>query len=165
MTDALRFMAAAALLITPVSRPPTAHPSTERAARDSLPLVHPNDNRTPAGRVHRDTLELKLEVRMATWRPEADSGPAIEVAAFAEVGHAPEIPAPLIRVPTGTIIVASVRNLLTDSTIAVHGLRDPPGGSGRQPDATAGGVDHRHLQLLVSRGPTCITRCPASIPL
>ena len=48
------------------------------------PPVHPNDNRTPAGRLRGDTLDLHLEVRMATWSPEADSGPAIEVAAFAE---------------------------------------------------------------------------------
>jgi len=63
---------------------------------------------------------------MATWRPEADSGPSIDVAAFAEAGRAPEVPAPLIRVPAGTIIVASVRNALADSTIAVHGLLTHP---------------------------------------
>jgi FtsP/CotA-like multicopper oxidase with cupredoxin domain len=97
-----------------------------RQPSSSLPPVHPNDNRVPAGRFHGDTLELRLEVRMATWRPEADNGPAIEVAAFAEEGRAPEIPAPLIRVPAGTIIVASVWNRLTDSTIAVHGLVTHP---------------------------------------
>ena len=90
------------------------------------PPVHPNDNRVPAGRLRGDTLELRLEVRMATWLPEADSGPAIEVAAFAEEGRAPEIPAPLIRVRTGTIVVASVQNLLADSTIALHGLVPHP---------------------------------------
>jgi FtsP/CotA-like multicopper oxidase with cupredoxin domain len=93
---------------------------------DATPAVHPNDNRVPAGRLRGDTLELRLEVRMATWRPEADSGPGIEVAAFAEPDRAPEIPAPLIRVPAGTIIVASVRNALTDSIIAIHGLVTHP---------------------------------------
>src|SRR5438477_266389 len=48
-----------------------------------------NANRTPAGRLRGDTLEIHLAVGMGTWRPEADSGPAIEVAAFAEEGHAP----------------------------------------------------------------------------
>ena len=96
------------------------------ASDRELPAVHPNDNRTPGGRLHDDTLELRLEVGMATWRPEADSGPSIEVAAFAEEGRAPEIPAPLIRIPSGTVIVASVRNRLTDSTIAVHGLVTRP---------------------------------------
>lgn len=94
------------------------------------PRVHPNDNRTPAGRLHGDTLMVQLEVRLATWRPEGDSGPAVEVAAFAEAGRAPEIPAPLIRVPAGSIVVASVQNLLRDSTITVHGLARHPAGQG-----------------------------------
>ena len=50
----------------------------------TLPGVVPNDNRVPAGRLRGDTLDLDLEVRMATWYLEADSGPAVEVAAFAE---------------------------------------------------------------------------------
>ncbi|MGH7594451.1 MAG: multicopper oxidase domain-containing protein [Gemmatimonadales bacterium] len=90
------------------------------------PLVHANDNRTPAGTLHGDTLTLHLIVTMATWRPEADPGPSVEVAAFAEAGKAPEIPAPLIRVRAGTLIVATVRNELPDSTIAVHGLLSRP---------------------------------------
>lgn len=87
-----------------------------------LPIVHPNDNRIPAGRMRGDTLTLELEVRRATWRPEADSGPGLEVAAFGEAGRDPEIPGPLIRVPTGTVIAATVANRLSDSTITVHGL-------------------------------------------
>jgi FtsP/CotA-like multicopper oxidase with cupredoxin domain len=111
---------AAAGLLWSATAPPQA--TSARA----LPAVQPNDNRHPAGRLRGDTLELQLEVRMATWRPEADTGPAIEVAAFGEVGRDPEIPGPLIRVPTGTVIVASVQNGLTDSTIAVHGLLTRP---------------------------------------
>ena len=89
-------------------------------------FIVPNDNRIPAGRRHGDTLDIHLEVRMGIWRPQADSGPAIEVAAFAEDGEAPRIPGPLIRVATGTTIVATVRNALPDSTIAVHGLLTHP---------------------------------------
>jgi FtsP/CotA-like multicopper oxidase with cupredoxin domain len=94
-----------------------------RGAPDS---IGENENRTPAGRFHGDTLEIHLEVGMGTWRPEADSGPAIDVAAFAEEGHAPLVPGPLIRVPTGTVIYATVTNALTDSTITVHGLFTRP---------------------------------------
>jgi FtsP/CotA-like multicopper oxidase with cupredoxin domain len=89
-------------------------------------LIVPNDNRIPAGRRHGDTLDIELEVRMGTWRPEADTGTAIEVAAFAEAGQAPRIPGPLMRVPTGTTIVATIRNALPDSTISVHGLLSHP---------------------------------------
>ena len=59
---------------------------------------------------------------MGTWRPEADSGPAIEVAAFAEAGKAPQVPGPLIRVKEGTTIAATIRNALPDSTISIFGL-------------------------------------------
>ncbi|MEO8201837.1 MAG: hypothetical protein ABI679_15005, partial [Gemmatimonadota bacterium] len=53
-----------------------------------LDIIRPNDNRTPVGTFHGDTLKVHLEVRMAAWRPEADSGPSVDVAAFAETGKA-----------------------------------------------------------------------------
>jgi len=140
----MRFLAATALLIAALALPYPDRPVPLAEVGDSLPLVHPNDNRTPAGRLHGDTLELSLEVGRAIWYPEADSGSSIAVSAFREAGHEPQIPGPLIRVPTGSIIVASVRNRLTDSTIAVHGLLSHPA-SERQPAAPAGGLGHRHL--------------------
>jgi FtsP/CotA-like multicopper oxidase with cupredoxin domain len=88
----------------------------------ALPHVVANDNRIPAGQLRHDTLTVRLVVQMAVWHPEADNGPAIEVAAFGEEGRAPSVPGPIIRVPTGTTIVATVRNALTDSTISIHGL-------------------------------------------
>ena len=94
--------------------------------RAALPHVAANDNRVPAGRLRGDTLTIRLVVQLAVWHPEADDGPAIEVAAFGEEGRAPSVPGPLIRVRTGTTIVATVRNALTDSTIAVHGLLTRP---------------------------------------
>ena len=88
--------------------------------------VHPNDNRTPAGVRRGDTLFLRLVVTRARWYPQADSGPAITVEAIGEEGKPPQIPAPLIRVRTGTFIVASVRNALADSSIVVTGLQTRP---------------------------------------
>lgn len=99
-----------------------AAPLRDSGPHRALPIVHANDNRTSAGRMRGDTLALELEVRRATWRPEADSGPSLEVAAFGEAGRDPEIPGPLIRVPTGTLITATVANRLSDSAITVHGL-------------------------------------------
>ena len=103
-----------------------AAPASPPAA-PTLPRVVPNDNRVPAGRRHGDTLELHLVLTMATWRPEADSGPAIDVAAFAEEGKAPSIPGPLVRVREGTLIDATVRNGLADSTITLFGMETRPG--------------------------------------
>lgn len=94
-----------------------------------LAVVEANDNRTPAGTLSNDTLTLRLAVNMARWYPEAANGPFAEVAAFTEEGKAPQIPGPLIRVPEGTTIVASVRNDLADSTVWVRGLFTRPAAS------------------------------------
>jgi len=92
----------------------------------SLPNVKPNDNRHPAGRIRHDTVRVTLAVRMATWKPEGDAGPAIAVPAFAEEGKAPQVPGPLLRTAAGTVIDATVRNDLSDSTITVRGLATRP---------------------------------------
>jgi FtsP/CotA-like multicopper oxidase with cupredoxin domain len=95
-------------------------------ATPDLPVVVANDNRAPAGHRRGDTLLLDLEVGMALWRPEADTAPGIEVAAFNQAGEAPRIPGPLIRVPAGAMIRARVHNALADSAITVHGLASHP---------------------------------------
>src|SRR5687768_8365006 len=101
------------------------------AARSSLPsaepsVVVPNDNRHAAGTRIGDTVTIRLVVSRARWFPGADSGPSVVVEALAEEGKAPQIAAPLIRVPAGTHIVATVRNALPDSTVTVHGLQTRP---------------------------------------
>jgi FtsP/CotA-like multicopper oxidase with cupredoxin domain len=89
-------------------------------------IVVPNDNRVPAGVLKNDTLTVDLVVRMARWYPQAEDGPFVDVAAFAERGKEPRIPGPLIRAPAGTTIVARVTNELADSAIWVHGLASRP---------------------------------------
>ncbi len=85
-----------------------------------------NTNRTPAGRLRNGVLTLSLELRTGTLRPQADDGPGIEVQAFAELGHPLRISGPLIRVPEGTLIRATIRNTLADSTLVLHGLYTRP---------------------------------------
>jgi FtsP/CotA-like multicopper oxidase with cupredoxin domain len=91
-----------------------------------LPTVEPNDNRVAAGDFVGDTVRLRLVVDLARWYPETEDGPHADVAAFAVEGEAPSIPAPLIRVRTGTVLDVTVRNALTDSTLNVHGLGTRP---------------------------------------
>lgn len=88
--------------------------------------VHPNDNRRPAGRLRDGVLRLALEVRPARWYPEADDGPSVVVPVFAEVGKAPSIPGPLVRVPAGTVVEVSIANRLADSTITIQGFLPRP---------------------------------------
>ena len=92
----------------------------------ALPMVEANDNRTPAGTLKDGTLKVNLVVQMARWYPEAADGPFAEVAAFSEEGKAPQVPAPLIRVPEGTTIEATLTNALSDSTLWIRGLVTRP---------------------------------------
>ncbi len=127
---------------------PAGRPARRPAA--ALPEVRPNDNRAAAGVRHSDTLTLRLAISMATWHPETPSGPGITVAAFSEEGKPPEVPAPLIRVPTGTWIVATVRNALADSAVTVYGLATHP----------AAALD----SILLRPGDSATVRFPAGAP-
>ena len=101
-------------------------PRRATAPSSELPVVRPNDNRVSAGTRRRDTVTVRLVVDRARWFPGAANGPSVVVEAFGEEGKVPQIPAPLIRVPAGTHIIASVRNALSDSIITVHGLHTRP---------------------------------------
>jgi manganese oxidase len=98
----------------------------QRTSRDALPIVTANDNRTFAGTRRGDTVVVRLVARMARWYPEDSGGPHADVLTFGEEGRAPQIPAPLLRVPTGTVLDISVRNALADSALWVHGLATRP---------------------------------------
>ena len=87
----------------------------------TAPAASVNDNRAPGGVLRNGVLTIYLEARPAVWFPEKDGRPHLTVSAFAEEGHAPQIPGPLIRVPAETEVFATIRNRL-DHTIYVHGF-------------------------------------------
>ncbi len=93
-----------------------------RSATQPGKRVDINDNRKPAGALRNGVLALQLEARVATWHPDAANGPGVEVQAFAERGRSPQIPGPLIRVPSGTVVDVSVHNAVPNTTLVVHGL-------------------------------------------
>jgi len=86
----------------------------------------PNDNRVAAGTLGDRVLTLRLEAREARWYPDGKDGPSLVMPVFAEVGHQPQNPGPLIRVAEGTTIRISVTNTLRDSTLVVYGLGTRP---------------------------------------
>ena len=96
------------------------------SACSRLPEVAANDNRKAAGTLTSDTLVLNLVVQNGRWHPEAPDGPHVDAEFLGEEGGPPQVPAPLIRVPTGTIISVSLRNATTDSTVWFHGLFTRP---------------------------------------
>ncbi|HEX9053263.1 MAG TPA: multicopper oxidase domain-containing protein [Gemmatimonadales bacterium] len=83
--------------------------------------IVPNDNRQTAGTLKNGVLTVAIEARTGVWRPEGDSGRALDVAAFAEAGKALSTPGPVIRVPLGTEIRATIRNRL-DRPLIVYGF-------------------------------------------
>jgi FtsP/CotA-like multicopper oxidase with cupredoxin domain len=92
----------------------------------SLPTVAANDNRTPAGQLKNNVLRLRLELRAAAWYPEDEGGSQRDVYAFGEQGHAPQSSGPLIRVPQGTQIHATIHNTLAVPA-TIYGLHTHPG--------------------------------------
>src|SRR5829696_4449215 len=89
--------------------------------------VVPNDNRVAAGVLRDGVLTLHLEARDGLWLPDGKDGPSVTLPMFAEVGHAPQNPGPLIRVPAGTTIRVSVRNSYRGSALVLRGLHTRPG--------------------------------------
>ena len=90
----------------------------------SLPPISANTNHTRAGALKDGVLILRLEIAKGEWHPEAENGVGLSVYAFGETGRPLQNPGPLIRVPQGTVVRASVHNALAE-TVTVHGLGNP----------------------------------------
>lgn len=115
-------LAVASLLVLIACRPP---PPVQR------PKAVLSDNLEPAGTHSDGEYRLELEILETDWHLLGEDKPAGQVLAFAERGHAPSIPGPLIRVPQGTLMRVTVSNPL-DTAVVVRGLSsrrdglDPP---------------------------------------
>lgn len=93
--------------------------------RSPAPIILPNQNRAPAGRLKGGVLTLALEVRRGRWFPNSEEGQSLQVLAFAEAGHPPQNPGPLIRVPAGTEVRVTLSNA-GSAPVVVHGLSARP---------------------------------------
>ena len=98
-----------------------------RTAGEDIPEIKASDNRLSCGRLKDGVLTIGLEARVGAWYPEDRDGPSLQVQAFAEAGHSPEIPGPMIRVPEGSEISVDIRNAIPGSTLVIHGLHIRPG--------------------------------------
>ncbi len=88
--------------------------------------VRANDNRARAGIFSSGVLAVRLEARMAMWHPQGDDQPGAAIPVFAEIGRPAQVPGPLIRVPGGTDVIVTVRNLVPSATLTIHGLHSRP---------------------------------------
>ena len=89
--------------------------------------IQANDNRLAAGRLASGVLTIRLDARTGQWFPDGDDKPGIPVNAFQVDGGPMQIPGPMIRVPEGTEIRATIRNSIPGKTLALHGLYARPG--------------------------------------
>jgi FtsP/CotA-like multicopper oxidase with cupredoxin domain len=116
---------------TPIVRAqsPGNRPAPPRAAvcsylpRPVATRAVPNNNRAPAGVLANGVLSVRLVARAAAWYPDGSDGCGLTVHAFAEEGKEPRIPGPLLRVPAGTELRVTIRNVL-DKPIWIRGLED-----------------------------------------
>jgi len=91
------------------------------ASRPALATAEWNDNRSPAGKLTGSNFTVALEIAPAEWHARGPEHAPGQVLAFAEVGKTPSVPGPLVRVPAGTAIRATVTNR-HDKALVVRGL-------------------------------------------
>ena len=94
--------------------------------KSDFPRVVANNNTVPAGKLKKKVLKLQLEVVWSDFYPESNNSPGLRVVTIREKGKAPSVPAPLIRVETGTTIHAILHNTLKDSSVTFYGLQKRP---------------------------------------
>ena len=92
----------------------------------SLEEVEINDNRKPAGELRNGIYYIHLEIREGNWYPETKEGKSIKIKALAEAGKPLQVPGPLIRVPEGTEIRATITNRIKDEPQALYGFYGRP---------------------------------------
>jgi manganese oxidase len=88
-------------------------------------VAEANPNVSAAGQYEAGRLHVGLEMRMARWHPDGKDGTGLLIPVFAETGRAPQVPAPLLRMPAGTEVVVTLRNALAVSA-SVYGLHARP---------------------------------------
>lgn len=98
-----------------------ARPPAGSVAGGALPVARFNDNTRSAGTLSRGVLKVELEVHKVSWRPLGADHEGADVYAFSEAGRPAELPGPMLRVPLGTEVRATVSNRL-DLAVEVHGL-------------------------------------------
>jgi FtsP/CotA-like multicopper oxidase with cupredoxin domain len=98
-----------------------------RGAASPQTEIVTHDNVRPAGELRAGVLTIDLVAGRGNWYPEGAAGPVHDVYAFGEAGKPLSNPGPLLRVPAGTEVRATIRNTIADEPLVVHGLHDRPG--------------------------------------
>jgi FtsP/CotA-like multicopper oxidase with cupredoxin domain len=95
-------------------------------AQATYERARPNDNRARAGVTMAGTVAIRMEARLAQWHPQGDDAPGIVIPVFAEIGRPAQVPGPVIRVPGGTNVIVTIRNMIPNHMLTIHGLHSRP---------------------------------------
>lgn len=95
-------------------------------AQQTFERVRPNDMRARAGMTMAGTVAIRMEARLAQWHPQGDEMPGVLIPVFAEIGRPAQVPGPLIRIPGGTNVIVTVRNMIPNQMLTIHGLHTRP---------------------------------------
>ena len=105
----------------------------------SLPRIAANTNQDAAGILSEGGLTVELEIREGAFYPEDESGPSLQVFAFAERSKPLQIPGPMIRIPQDTRIHVTIRNLI-GRDVEIHGMHTRPGKNDDTFDVPTGAI-------------------------
>ena len=125
-TKRLLLAACCALAVASWRTAASAFAARDKLAVPALPAIAANENLAPAGRLERGRLRIALIARRGVWHPDGPGTLGLPIEAFGEAGRVLQIPGPLLRVPLGTRVEASVRNELSHD-IFIRGLGSPAG--------------------------------------
>ena len=146
----MTFRPAASVLLLPLLFGSCSAPAKPPQVAVRPDMIQPNDNRKPAGTLANGVLTVKLEARNGKWYPEGPDGKGLDVAAWAEPGGPMQDPGPLIRVPVGTVVKATLKNTL-DRKLNIAGF-----------GATRSGVDTTALEAGAEREVTFTASTPGT---
>jgi manganese oxidase len=131
--------------------------ATSQTSATDAPRISVNDNRSAGGVLRDGVLTIKLQVQAGMWHPDRDDGRGVRVLAFGEEGKALQIPGPLIRVPRGTEVRATIRNT-ADSTLIIRGLASPNADE-RSDTIHVGPGEVREVRFVATTPGTYFYRC------
>lgn len=109
-------------------------PATARV----LPTIRLNDNHEAAGHLAAGVLQISLVADTGLWYPASENEPGIPIQAFREASGPLQIPGPLIRVPAGTEVRASVQNTISGTRLTIHGLLSRSAAKAKSDELTIG---------------------------
>jgi hypothetical protein len=129
----------------------TAHaasPLTGNGTFGRLDDIASSDGMASGGSRSGHTLQIALVARWGMWYPDGPGTMGLPIEAFGEAGRSLQIPGPLVHVPLGTRVVASIHNELAHD-LTIRGLAS--GSAASQAIITVPRGATRHVAFTLDR--------------